>query len=97
LQSTKPNASVSRKLAIAISIALLRCDTSDAELTRLPGDRTNSDNLARLQVSALENRQAIEFFMVRRGQAWSKLTFAAIDFSDNKSGAGDLPATSPKR
>jgi len=82
LQSTKANASVSRKLAIAISIALLGCDTSEAELSRLRGDRTNSDNLAKSQVSARQNPQPIEFFMVRRGQAWSKLTFAAIDFND---------------
>jgi len=48
-----------------------------------PGrDHTNSDNLARLQVSVLQNAQTIAFFMVRRGQAWSKLAFAAIDFND---------------
>jgi hypothetical protein len=65
LQSTKPNASVSRKLAIEMAIALLGCNTSDAELSRLRGDRTNSDNLAKSQVSVLQNPQAIEFFMVR--------------------------------
>ncbi|MEG4407331.1 hypothetical protein NDI43_15975 [Microcoleus vaginatus GB2-A3] len=32
--------------------------------------------------------------MVRRGQAWSKLAFTAIDFNDNKSGAGDRKALS---
>jgi len=50
-----------------------------------------------LQVSVLHNPQAIEFFLVIRGQTWSKLPFAAIDFNDNKTGAGDLPVTSPKR
>jgi len=31
-----------------------------------PGrDRTNSDNLAKSQVSVLQNAQTIEFFMVR--------------------------------
>ena len=95
LQSTKSNACVSRKLAIEMASALLGCDASDAELSRLRGDHTNSDNLARLQVSVLQKPQPIEFFMVRREQAWSKLAFAAIDFNDNKSGVGDLPVTSP--
>ncbi len=63
-------------------------------MSRLRGDRTNSDNLARFQVSVLQNAQTIEFFMVRRGQAWSKLAFRAIDFNDNKSGAGDRKALS---
>jgi hypothetical protein len=65
LQSTKPNAFVLRKLAIEMAIALLGCDTSDAELSRLWGERTNSDNFARLQLSVLQNPQTIEFFMVR--------------------------------
>jgi len=65
LQSTKPNASVLRKLAIEMAIALLGCDTSDAELSRLRGDGTNSDYLARLQVSVLQKPQPIKLFMVR--------------------------------
>ncbi len=36
-------------------------------------DRTNSDILARLQVTVLQNPQAIEFLMVIRGQTWSEL------------------------
>ncbi|MBD0363447.1 MAG: hypothetical protein ICV55_11855 [Coleofasciculus sp. C3-bin4] len=46
-------------------------------MNRLLGDRTNSDNLAKSQVSVLQNPQAIEFFLVRRGQTCFSATAAA--------------------
>jgi hypothetical protein len=88
LQSTKPNASVSRKLAIemvivgAIGYSISASRAIRAALIR-SGKRLFHD-------FGISRRKLLLKFGLHGIHLWvSKLPFAAIDFNDNKTGLGD--------